>query len=121
MIRTIQQGLLADGFKVSITKLCSWFDVPRRTIYYKPLKSAPKIDARFETPIKDLIEKEPSFGYRTVAWLLGFNSERGAATGSRRQREHRAADLPDQGLAGPQAIDRQASEDRGPALSRQPA
>ena len=73
MIRTIQQGLLADGFKVSIAKLCSWFDVPRRTVYYKPLKSAPKVDARFEKPIKDLIEKEPSFGYRTVAWLLGFN------------------------------------------------
>ena len=73
MIRAIQQGLLADGFKVSIAKLCSWFDVPRRTVYYKPLKSAPKVDARFETPIKDLIEKEPSFGYRTVAWLLGFN------------------------------------------------
>ena len=73
MIRTIQQGLLADGFKVSIAKLCSWFDVPRRTVYYKPLKSAPKVDVRFEKPIKDLIEKEPSFGYRTVAWLLGFN------------------------------------------------
>lgn len=115
------QGLLADGFKVSIAKLCSWFDVPRRTVYYKPLKSAPRIDAGFETPIKDLIGKEPSFGYRTVAWLLGFNSERGAATGSRRQREHGAADLPDQGLAGSQATDRQASEDRGPAVCRHPA
>lgn len=73
MIRTIQQGLLADGFQVSIAKLCSWFDVPRRTVYYKTLKSPPKVDVRFETPIKDLIEKEPSFGYRTVAWLLGFN------------------------------------------------
>jgi putative transposase len=49
------------------------FDVPRRTVYYKPLKSAPKVNARFEKPIKDLIEKEPSFGYRTVASLLGFN------------------------------------------------
>lgn len=121
MIRTIQQGLLADGFQVSIAKLCSWFEVPRRTVYYKPLKSAPKVDARFEQPIKDLIEKEPSFGYRTVAWLLGFNSERGAATGSRRQREHGAAYLPDQGLAGSQASDRQAPEDRGAAFCRQPA
>ncbi|MCB1311441.1 MAG: hypothetical protein KDK29_05930 [Sedimentitalea sp.] len=28
---------------------------------------------RFAVPIKAMIEKEPSFGYRTVAWLLGFN------------------------------------------------
>lgn len=28
---------------------------------------------RFAVPIKAMIEKEPSLGYRTVAWLLGFN------------------------------------------------
>jgi putative transposase len=27
-------------------------------------------------PIKAMSEKEPSFGYRTVAWLLGFNKNR---------------------------------------------
>lgn len=31
------------------------------------------MDPRFAEPIKTLIEKEPSFGYRTVARLLGFN------------------------------------------------
>lgn len=56
-----------------VTKLCTWFDVPRRTIYYKPTKAAPKLDEKFVQPIKALIEEEPSFGYRTVAWLLGFN------------------------------------------------
>ncbi len=55
------------------TKLCAWFGVPRRTVYYKPTKAAPKVDPRFAKPIKAMIEKEPSFGYRTVAWLLGFN------------------------------------------------
>jgi putative transposase len=42
-------------------------------VYYKPTKAAPKVDPRFANPIKDMIEAEPSFGYRIVAWLLGFN------------------------------------------------
>ena len=50
MIRTLHEGLLADGFAVPLTKLCTWFDVPRRTIYYKPVKSPPKIDPTFEDP-----------------------------------------------------------------------
>lgn len=36
-------------------------------------KSAPKLGDKFVLPIKALIEEEPSDGYRTVAWLLGFN------------------------------------------------
>jgi putative transposase len=73
MIRSIQQGLLSDGISVPLAKLCAWFGVPRRTVYYKPTKATPKVDPRFAKPIKAMIEKEPSFGYRTVAWLLGFN------------------------------------------------
>ena len=73
MIWTLHEGLLADGIVVPVTKLCAWFDVPRRTVYYKPTKSSPKLDDKFVQPIKALIEEEPSFGYCTVAWLLGFN------------------------------------------------
>jgi len=73
MIRTLHEGLASDGTPVSITKLCAWFGVPRRTVYYKPTKSPPRIDPKFEEPIKAMIEDNPSFGYRTVAWLLGFN------------------------------------------------
>ena len=73
MIVEVQQGLKSDGYSVSISKLCRWFDVPRRTQYYRPVKSAPKVQARFAEPIKALIEAEPSFGYRTVAGLLDFN------------------------------------------------
>lgn len=72
-MRSIQQGLLEDGFKVPMTKLCDWFEVPRRTVYYQPVKSEPKIQEKFLNPIRDMIEQEPSFGYRTVAHLLGFN------------------------------------------------
>ena len=47
MIRSIQQGLAADGITVPVTKLCRWFDVPRRTVYYQPIKSTPKVDPVF--------------------------------------------------------------------------
>ena len=73
MIETIRQGLAQDGFTVSISKICHWFAVPRRTAYYKPVKSAPKVQACFAEPIKAMISEQPSFGYRTVAGLLGFN------------------------------------------------
>ena len=33
MTRSVQQGLLDDGIVVPVTKLCAWFDVPRRTVY----------------------------------------------------------------------------------------
>ncbi len=73
MIETIRQGLQADGITVSISKLCRWFDVPRRTVYYRPVKAVPTLQDRFVAPIKAMIEENPSFGYRTVAHLLGFN------------------------------------------------
>ncbi|WP_323745022.1 IS3 family transposase [Noviherbaspirillum malthae] len=73
MIETIRQGLKEDGFTVSISKICQWFGVPRRTVYYKPVRSAPKVQDRFAGPIKAMIDENPSFGYRTVAHLLDFN------------------------------------------------
>jgi len=73
MIETIRQGLKADGIHVSMSKLCQWFGVPRRTVYYRPTKATPAVDPRFAEPIKAMIEENPSFGYRTVAHLLDFN------------------------------------------------
>lgn len=73
MIETIHQGLKADGIHVSINKLCQWFEVPRRTFYYRSVKAAPKVQDRLVTPIKTMIEENPSFGYRTVAHLLSMN------------------------------------------------
>ena len=70
---TIQQGLQADGVAVSMAKLCRWFGLPRRTVYYKPTKAPAKVRPELAGPIKALIEEEPSFGYRTVAGLLGMN------------------------------------------------
>ena len=57
MIEMIRQGLKADGIHVSINKLCQWFAVPRRTVYYRPTKAAPKVDTKFAEPIKAMIEE----------------------------------------------------------------
>ena len=73
MIETIRQGLKQEGFDVSVSKICQWFGVPRRTVYYRPVKSSPKVQDCFAKPIKAMIEENPSFGYRTVAHLLDFN------------------------------------------------
>jgi len=73
VIQTVKQGLEAEGVTVPMTKLCQWFEVPRRSVYYKPTKSAPKVQERLERPIKALIEQDPSYGYRTVAGLLNMN------------------------------------------------
>jgi len=73
VIEAIRQGLREEGIEVPVAKLCRWFDVPRRTVYYRTGKAAPKLQERFVVPIKQMIEEEPSFGYRTVANLLGFN------------------------------------------------
>ena len=73
MILGIQQAMKEDGVKVSMSQLCRWFEVPRRTVYYRPTKAAPRVQERFEKPIKEMIEQDPSYGYRTVAGLLNFN------------------------------------------------
>ena len=73
MILSLQQGLAQDGFKVSLVKLCHWFEMPLRTVYYRSTKAPPKVQEHFVKPIKAMIEENPSFGYRTVAHLLDFN------------------------------------------------
>lgn len=92
------------GLPFPLTKLCAWFGVPRRTVYYRPTKAPPKIDPAFVVPIKALIETKPSFGYRTVAWLLGFKKNTVQRI------------FPAEGLAGSQAPRRRAPAHRGDAV-----
>ncbi|MGS0577355.1 hypothetical protein ACQR5V_22150 [Xanthomonas oryzae pv. oryzicola] len=56
-----------------MTKLCQWFGVACRTMYDTPTRSPAKVKPELAEPIKELIEAQPSFGYRTVAALLGMN------------------------------------------------
>jgi len=74
-MRSFRQGLKEEGFAVPMTKLCRWFEVTRRTTCYKPARASAKINAESAAPIKEMIEAEPSFGYRTVAALLGMNKD----------------------------------------------
>lgn len=59
LIASVRQGLKQDGFEVSVSQLCRWFELPRRTVYYKPTKTAPKVKPELAEPIKALIEEEP--------------------------------------------------------------
>ena len=43
MILGLQQQLKDDGLEVSLVKLCRWFEVPKRTVYYTPIKAQPKL------------------------------------------------------------------------------
>lgn len=86
MIETIRQGLQADGITVSISKLCKWFEVPRRTVYYRPVKAAPSLQERFVTPIKAMIEENPSFGYREHARPSAHRPAESASGGAPRRR-----------------------------------
>lgn len=47
--------------------------MPRRTVYYKPTNAALSVQERFERPFKEMIDQDPSYGYKTVAGLLNFN------------------------------------------------
>ena len=73
MITALRQGLKDDGYEVSISKLCQWFGVARRSVYYKATKAPPMVKPELAGPIKAMIEEEPAFGYRTVASLLDMN------------------------------------------------
>lgn len=105
MIQSIQQGLLAEGIKVPLTKLCAWFGVPRRTVYYRPTKEDPKVDPHFAEPIKAMIEhrggSENSPGDCFPAKTVLRLQDRSLA--ARLQQKHGSAGLSAQGLAGPQA------------------
>ena len=50
-----------------MVKLCRWFEVALRAVYYRSTKAPPKVKAVMAEPINSMIEAEPSFGYRTVA------------------------------------------------------
>ena len=47
---TIQQGPREDGFEVSMVKLCRWFGVARRSVYYRPTKASPTVKSELAVP-----------------------------------------------------------------------
>ncbi|WP_197457653.1 IS3 family transposase [Snodgrassella sp. CFCC 13594] len=73
LIRRLYEQFQADCLEVSLSRLCAWFGVARHSIYYRPHKKSAVVKACYAELIKQLIEADPSFGYRTVAALLGMN------------------------------------------------
>ena len=71
----VQSEMKKEGKRVTITQLSRWFDIPRRSLYYKPQKRKPKVDEAKVTKIKTMIEKYPSYGYRRLALLTGINKK----------------------------------------------
>lgn len=61
------------GDVASICQLCRWFDVPRRTFYYRRVKQEPKVNELLAARVKQVIERESYAGYRTIAHALGLN------------------------------------------------
>ena len=59
MIVGLQQELKSEGASVSLVKLCRWFEIPRRTVYYKPTKGEPKLQEKFVKPIKTISRRTP--------------------------------------------------------------
>ena len=65
LIWRLYEQCKADGLEVSISRLCAWFGVARRSVYYRPHRKQPVVKECYSEPIKQLIEEQPSFGYRT--------------------------------------------------------
>lgn len=63
----VQSEMASEGYTISITKLCSWFGISRRTFYYKPKAKEPKIDEKKLHRIKETIEAFPTYGHRPRA------------------------------------------------------
>ena len=71
----VQSEMASESHRVSITKLCRWFGISRRTFYYKPKQRRPKIDEEKVCRIKEKMEAFPTYGYRRLAHLTGINKK----------------------------------------------
>ena len=71
----VQGEMREEGYKVSITQLSRWFNVPRRTLYYKSKRRKPKLDEDKVKRIKEKMEAFPTYGYRRLALLLDMNKK----------------------------------------------
>jgi len=69
----VQAELKAEGYKVSLRKLCCWLGISRRTLYYRPKGRKRGLDEKKVSKVKEVIEKFPTHGYRRIAAVLGWN------------------------------------------------
>ncbi len=71
----IRSEMISQGYKASITKLCHLFGIARRSFYYKPKKRKAQINENKLQRIQEAIERFPTYGYRRIALVTGFNKK----------------------------------------------
>jgi len=71
----VQSEMQEEGHHVTISQLCRWFGLPRRSFYYQPVKREKKLDPDKVARVKEKIEQFPTYGYRRLAFLLGINKK----------------------------------------------
>lgn len=72
MVKAVYTDMLADDWDVDVSTLSDVLDVPRSTVYYRPVKAERMcvVDKSLAAKIWDIIERFPMFGIRRVwAWL----------------------------------------------------
>lgn len=72
-MRSVQVELASEGHVVSLSQLCRWLGVPRRSMYYRPKRRRSVVDPDKAAQVKAVIERFPSYGYRRIAVVLGWN------------------------------------------------
>ena len=71
----VQSEMAKEGHHVTISQLCRWFGIPRRSFYYKPKQRERKLDPVKVQRVKEKMEEFPTYGYRRLALLLGMNKK----------------------------------------------
>ena len=71
----VQSEMIDEGYKISITKLCKYFGIARRSFYYKPKDRKPKLDSSKVAKVKEKMEEFPTYGYRRLAIVLDMNKK----------------------------------------------
>lgn len=71
----VRSEMIQEGYSVSITQLSRWFDIPRRTLYYKSRERERKLDALKVAMVQAAMERFPTYGYRRLANETGLNKK----------------------------------------------
>ena len=69
----LYEGLRAEGEPVSLSRLCRGLGVPRRSLYYRPRGRRRPVDPDRAAAVQAVIERFPTYGYRRIAAVLGWN------------------------------------------------
>ncbi|MGQ7247152.1 DDE-type integrase/transposase/recombinase [Halomonas sp. V046] len=73
LVRSLQAELAHEGHVVSLSKLCQWLGLPRRTVYYRPKPRPRVINADLAASVKLALERFPTYSYRRLACVLSEN------------------------------------------------